>query len=100
MYNAPVRWSKILLGAGGIAGVLSLLLVAFAGARTAGRMTHCRNNLKYLGERAVEVIREAHLNEGSEEADQVASARGKEFWRLLLTMTLPWRQLIKGSIVI
>lgn len=60
----------------------SFIVVAYSGARNRGLQTHCKNNLRFLGERAVEVIREAYLNPYRPEYVQITNgeARGRQFW--------------------
>ncbi len=53
-------------------------------------MTHCRNNLRYLGERTIELLREERLNEESPGATRGV---GKAFWRRLAGVKLRGKKL-------
>lgn len=77
-----MRYLKPGLLAAAIVALASLIVAAYSGARNRGLQTHCKNNLRFLGERAAEVIREAHLNPYRPEYVRIASgeARGREFW--------------------
>lgn len=82
---------KTLFGGLVFFGLTSVMLVAYHGARVRGRMTHCRNNLRYLGERGIELLRESWL--GSPEAGQVRQGGGRRFWKLVRDVKLRGKKL-------
>ena len=81
---------KVLIVTGATVVAASFLLVAFHGARVRGRTTHCRNNLRYLGERTIELLREERLNE---ESPGAARGVGQAFWRRLAEVKLKGKKL-------
>ncbi len=63
--------AKLGIGVLVAAAVAALLVVLAAGARERGRLTHCRNNLRKLGELAHQKLA----------AGESTEASGREFWQ-------------------
>jgi hypothetical protein len=66
---------------GGVVAVLALAMgLAWANSRHRGRLSHCRNNLQWLGELAKHSLTEASLNPDLPDFDALKKSRGRAFW--------------------
>lgn len=61
---------------------------AWTGARHRGQLSHCRNNLQWLGELAKQALTEASLNPELPDFEELKKARGREFWRVVWKIKL------------
>ena len=48
------RWWKVMVGVGIIVASVAVLIVLWSSALHRGRLSHCRNNLRYLGQLTVQ----------------------------------------------
>jgi len=61
---------------------------AWSSARHRGQLSHCRNNLQWLGELAKQTLTEASLNPDLTDFEELKNARGRDFWRVVWKIKL------------
>ncbi len=62
--------------------------MAWSQARHRGKVSHCRNNLLWLGELGREALREASLNPDLPDYEELKNARGRAFWQVVWRIKL------------
>jgi hypothetical protein len=85
MMRRNLRWGM------GISVIFVLgvaMAFAWTGARHRGQLSHCRNNLQWLGELAKQTLTEASLNPDLSDFEELKNARGRAFWQVVWKIKL------------